>query len=262
MTNALNMGAPAAITPAKPGSRILGLHKACGPMYSIPQVSEVCAMTAVVAQSGVELQMPLQHLVMENVSWGLYGQLLRATERQHLSLTYDRGRLEIMSPLPEHERRKKILARCLETLAFERNIPIVCLGSTTFRQKSAKVGLEPDECYYIQHEPQMWSKNEIDLAKDPPPDLAIEVDITRRAIERPSVYARLGVPEIWRFDGQKLRGYLLQNDGAYREIDHSAALPFLAIADLERFLLMIPATREDTVLRSFRDWVRQNLPGG
>jgi len=138
---------------------------------------------------------------------------------------------------------------------MERGIPIGSLGSTTFRRKDLAKGLEPDECYYIQHESAVRGKKRIELPADPPPDLAVEIDITHREIDRESIYAALGVPEIWVFDGQRLSAIVL-SEGKYRASETSAAFAFLQVADLERFIGMVEKTDETTVMRAFRDWIR------
>jgi Uma2 family endonuclease len=133
------------------------------------------------------------------------------------------------------------------------------LGSTTFRRRELRKGLEPDECYYIQHEEQIRNREEIDLTRDPPPDLVIEIDITHRAIGREAIYAGLGVPEVWRYDGLRLIALRLGPDGKYLPIETSAAFPFLRVAELEPFLKMISAAGRTKTMRAFRDWVRTNL---
>ena len=198
---------------------------------------------------------PDEHFVLRNVGWELYEMLLKEIGDRPIHITFDQGSLELMSPLPEHERWKKLIGHLIAILALERGIPIGSLGSTTFRRKDLAKGLEPDECYYIQHESAVRGKKRIELPADPPPDLAVEIDITHREIDRESIYAALGVPEIWVFDGQRLSAMVLR-EGKYRASETSAAFPFLKVADLERFIGMVEKTDETTVMRAFRDWVR------
>ena len=198
---------------------------------------------------------PDEHFVLRNVGWELYEMLLKEIGDRPIHITFDQGDLELMSPLPEHERWKRTIGRLIELLSLERSIPIGSLGSTTFRRKDLAKGLEPDECYYIQHESAVRGKKRIELPADPPPDLAVEIDITHREIDRESIYAALGVPEIWVFDGQRLSAMVLR-EGKYRASETSAAFPFLKVADLERFIGMVEKTDETTVMRAFRDWVR------
>jgi Uma2 family endonuclease len=201
----------------------------------------------------------VQYLALHDVSWGLYEHLLEEVGDRPIRITYDNGSMEIMSPLPEHERGKKIIGGLIELIALELNIPMCRLGSTTFKRKDLGKGLEPDECYYLRHEAQVRGKNRLDLPQDPPPDLVVEIDISYRAVDRERIYAALGVPEVWRYDGLRLTGLHLGPDGRYQAIEKSVAFPFLRIADLAPFLKMTAETDETSVMRAFRDWVRANL---
>ncbi len=202
-----------------------------------------------------------QRVLLEDVSWQAYETLLREIGDRSVRLTYDEGNLEIMSPLPEHEGSKKLIGAFIDILSIELRIPMRRLGSTTFRREDRAKGLEPHECYYVQNEARIRGKKDIDLRNDPPPDLAVEIDISYRGIQRESVYAGLGVPELWVFDGSRLEGLHLGADGRYQRIETSVAFPFLRLSDLERFLKPDPNVDETSALLAFRDWVRANLAG-
>lgn len=207
--------------------------------------------------SPVRQQELRDHCVLHGVSWHTYMALLKDLEdRPGLRVTYDRGTLEIMSPSERHENLKSLLGRMVELLTLELNIVCRTAGSTTWKRQDLERGLEPDECYYIANEPRVRGKREADLSVDPPPDLAIEVDLSRSAIDKLEVYAALGVPEVWRYDGQRLRAYLLENDARYAEGVRSASFPFLSIDHLERFLANEQRLDETRLMRTFRDWVR------
>ena len=118
--------------------------------------------------------------------------------------------------------------------------------------------MEPDQCYYIQNEPLVWDKEQIDLSQDPPPDLAIEIDSMSSSIDRFQIYADLGVPEIWRYDGQQFSMYWLENQ-QYELRDRSCAFPELTPFDMERFLLLKRTTKENALIRLFREWVRTDV---
>lgn len=201
-----------------------------------------------------------QHIVLHGVSWEFYEQLLKELEGRSIRVTFDNGSLEMMAPLPLHERWKSWIGRMIELLALERDIEIDTLGSTTFRRQDVIKGLEPDECYYIQHATEVRGKAELDLSIDPPPDLAIEIDITRRSVPRQPVYAALGVPELWRFHARELSVLELQKDRTYAPVPASTALPFLPMRQFERFLLRMENERQTKVLREFRDWVKTLPP--
>jgi Uma2 family endonuclease len=195
-------------------------------------------------------------IVINNVSWSAYEALVNGTQCAGTRFTYDRGVLEIMSPSREHERVKRLLGRMIEMLTFEREIPLSSSGSTTLRDVLKQRGLEPDECYYIAHEPAMRDRDEYDPAIDPPPDLAIEVDLSRSSVNKFSIYADLGVPEIWTFAGDLLEFRNLEPDRTYRPIERSVAFPFLKSADLQRFLDERHGAEETAWTRRFVNWVR------
>ena len=121
------------------------------------------------------------------------------------------------------------MGRLIEMLTFELDIPILGGGSTTFKHKELLRGLEPDECYWIANESVVRGKLEVDLTCDPPPDLAVEIDVTISSLNRQSIYAARGVPELWRFDGKTLRVHELQPNGEYAHLNTSPAFPFLPL---------------------------------
>jgi Uma2 family endonuclease len=199
----------------------------------------------------------VEYLHLEGVSWELYEHLLKVVGNRPLRLTYDNGELEIMSPLPQHERAKGTIGRFVSDILIELDLPHEALGSTTFRRQMKKAGLEPDECFYIQNQPRIAGKKRINLDRDPPPDLAIEIDVTSRSIPRLPIYAALGVPELWRYDGKKLQSLWLER-GEYRESDHSRAIPHLRVADLLRFVRIAEQKGDQTAaLKAFRTWLRR-----
>lgn len=193
--------------------------------------------------------------LLEGVSWQTYESLLRDLAPRRIYVTYDEGKLELMSPLLDHESWKKWIAQMIEIVCLERGIDRRSAGSTTFKRPDLAKGLEPDECYYIQHERQLRGRKRIQLPADPPPDLVVEIDVSHRALDREGIYRALGVPEIWRFRRGRLE-FLLITAGSYRVQPASRAFPFLKAYDLQRFLDRLPHEREITVMRAFRDWVR------
>jgi len=197
-------------------------------------------------------------LVLSGVSWKTYEALLEEIGQagQKLFLTYDQGRLEIMAPSPFHEKYKALIGRLIELMCLELDIPISNFGSMTCKREGVARGLEPDNCYYIQNQQLVGTRFELDLSIDPPPDLAIEMDYSPHALDRDSIYSQLGVPEIWTFDGQFLRGIGRNADGQYEPLEYSRAFPFLRLSDVERFLRMAPGTNDNDVVKAFRDWVR------
>jgi Uma2 family endonuclease len=200
--------------------------------------------------------------VLHGVSWQFYEACLAEIGDRSIRLSYDRGSLEMMSPSDEHERLKHLLARLIDVVTEELEIPIRGAGSTTWRKEDLARGLEPDECYYVQHELVLRGRDDVDLSVDPPPDLAVEIEITRSAVDRMGIYAGLQVPEVWRYDGQTLSVFWLDEHGEYQQRDRSPTFPFLPLAEVTRFLDARNETDETTWVRSFRRWVRDHiLPG-
>ena len=200
--------------------------------------------------------------VLHGISWSTYEALLQDLGSQRVFLTYDRGELEIMPPLPIHERWTSVLRWLVEAISDELGISIKTYGSATFRREDLDRGLEPDSCYYVQHAPQMIAKDDLDLSKDPPPDLAVEVDITHRSIAREPIYAALRIPELWRFDRRRLCFLLLAGNGEYEEIARSTAFPFLDSTVASNFLATLPSGDDSTIRKIIRQWVRETFVSG
>ena len=196
--------------------------------------------------------------VMYGIPWNTYVELRENPENYHLRMTYDRGTLEIMSPSANHEGFSSIIALAIATWTQELDIPIRSLGQMTCKREDLEKGLEPDKCFYVQGEPRMWNKMDVDLAVDPPPDLAIEVEISRSSVKKMPIYAALGVPELWRHDGQILRIYEL-SDGQYQSRETSICFPNFPVAKAEEILQQIGKVRETALMRGFRQWVREKF---
>ena len=196
--------------------------------------------------------------VLRGVPWRTYAHLRKLPENYHLHMTYDRGTLEITSPSPKHEGAASIIARLIAVWTEELNVPIRSLGEMTCSREDIDRGFEPDKCYYVQNEPRMWDKMDINLAADPPPDLAVEVEISRSSVNKMEIYAAFGVPELWRLDRRRLRVYELV-EGDYRPRESSLCFPQLPIAQLQRVLGRVGKVRETELIRGFRAWVRKNF---
>jgi Uma2 family endonuclease len=202
---------------------------------------------------------PANTTILQGIHWNTYQNLVRDLESQPgMRLTYDRGKLEILMPLPPRKTFKKLLGRFVKVITEELGIEIRSLGSTTWSREDLQKGLEPDECYYIQNELAVRGKDEIDLTIDPPPDLAIEVDSTSSSMNRMGIYAALGVPEVWRFDRQILTILSLVN-GDYQPCQVSLALPMFNDAVLMGFLELSQTMGETSLIRHVRQWVREQF---
>lgn len=204
---------------------------------------------------------PGKCLLLRDVSWSDFeGILADLGNHRSTRIAYDNGLLEIMAPLPEHEYFKQSLSIAIEDIAeiLEQNYE--SYGSTTWRKRAEQAGIEPDNCFYFQNEARVRGKLTFDLDRDPPPDLALEIDLTSKSLNRFPIYQRLGVPEIWCYDQGQLTVYRLQAD-EYRPVDRSTVFPALRVQELPQ---LIEAHREQGRLalrRAVRAWVREQING-
>jgi Uma2 family endonuclease len=196
-----------------------------------------------------------QRLTLHDVSWETYDKLLEAFgEHRAVRFTYDQGVLEFMVPLEAHENPSDLIGVFIRTLAVESGANIKGLASTTLRRRELARGAEPDKCYYIKNEPLVRGRT-VDLEQDPPPDLVAEIDITHTDIDKNALYAELGIPEFWRFDGQELKIYQSQ-DGLYQEESVSPTFPWAAKEVFYNFLEQCRSIGEAQAQRELGVWVQ------
>jgi Uma2 family endonuclease len=200
-----------------------------------------------------------QRLTLNNVSWETYEKILEAFgEHRTARMTYNEGTLEFMVPLEAHENPSDVIGAFIRTLVVESGLNLKSMASTTLRRKSLQRGAEPDKCYYIQNELLVRGR-EVDLEKDPPPDLVVEVDITHTDIDKNTLYAELGVPELWRFDGQVLTLFQLQGD-RYTEVIASPTFPWVDKALFYTFLKDCKLMGEAQAQRQLSSWIQSHCP--
>lgn len=203
---------------------------------------------------------PRQRFVLWNLGWDAYEHIVEALQEQHVRSTYDRGDLELMSPLPIHELIKVWFGHFMLALSLELQFRYQSLAQTTFRCRDRDRGLEPDDCYYLASLEKVADWTTLNLDRDPPPDLALEVDVTTSCLDRMGVYAGLGIPEVWRFDGERWHIHLLGADGTYGESASSAALPYLPIPEVTALLHQTLAMTDlGERFRTFTRWVREQV---
>lgn len=205
-----------------------------------------------------QTQAPAENrFLLRDVDWETYEKLRAIPANWRLRMTYDRGELEFMSPSKMHERIKKLNGRMIEAFTEELNISIQSTSLTTWKNPVLEKALEADESYYIQNEAIVRGLGEFDPEVDPPPDLAIEIEITSSALPRMKVYAAFGVGDVWRHDGDRLSVHVLNEDGQYEESAQSVNLPLLPPAQVDRFLREYQDADETACVRAFRRWVRE-----
>ncbi|MEM9266425.1 MAG: Uma2 family endonuclease [Cyanobacteria bacterium P01_F01_bin.13] len=202
-------------------------------------------------------------VVLNNISWEQFENLLYNLRDQcSVRLAYDNGSLEIMTPLPEHEHFKEVLGDAVKDIADELDLEYESYGSTTWRKRAKMAGIEPDNCFYFQNEAAVRGRLDLDLSQgDPPPDLALEIDLTSKSLDRFPIYARLDVPEIWCYDQGELEIYHL-TDGNYIPAVHSLALPNLPIKQLPEIIEAHRLQGRRAIRKAIRQWVREKIVEG
>jgi Uma2 family endonuclease len=199
-----------------------------------------------------------QRVILSGVTWQTYKQLLTELgDRRTSRLTYTQGTLEIIMPSDRHETHKKLIERMIETLTEELNLPTKSFGSTTLNREDLEKGAEPDSCYYIQNVSHIHGRT-INLTTDPPPDLVVEVDISNPSSQRIEIYKQLGVPEIWRYSGNTVQIYQLQA-GDYCSSEFSPTFPIVSTTVINQFLEQAETQDDTTLIRSWRQWIRQQI---
>lgn len=201
---------------------------------------------------------PGHQLLLKDVSWQMFEKILdELGETRAARVSYSKGMLEIMTPLAEHEDDKVIIGDLVKALLEELEIEFRSLGYTTFKNKKMAQAVEADDCFYIQNEAVIRGKKRIDLSVDPPPDLAIEIDITSRT--KFNNYEALGVPELWRYNGRKLQINVLQA-GKYVESDTSYNFPDLRIGEvIHQYVEQSRIVGRNSTMKTFRNWVRTHI---
>lgn len=196
-------------------------------------------------------------LILTTVAWSEYEQLLSDLgEGCAARVTYDRGRLEAMTPSSSHEMYALLVLRLAVLVADETGVDLESLGSTTFKREDLAQGAEPDTCFYVQHAASIIGKRNIDLRSDPPPDVVVEVDVSHGSVSKLAFYASLGVPEVWRYDERRMHIYHLTTQG-YIEAPASRTFPVLTSDALTESLERSKTAGQSGALRSFREWLRQ-----
>ncbi|WP_254567571.1 Uma2 family endonuclease [Oscillatoria sp. HE19RPO] len=202
---------------------------------------------------------PGQRVLLKDISWKEFEAILEDLgEHRGTRIAYDNGTLEIMTPLPEHEIGKVLISNLVEILLEELDIEFWSLGSTTFKNQVMAQGIEPDNCFYIQHEAAVRGKDRLDLTVDPPPDLALEIDVTSRT--HTMIYQGLKVPELWQFEKGILKISRLQEDGTYQEGDRSQIFPNFPLTEvIPQYLEQAKTEGRNKTMKAFRAWVQEVL---
>jgi Uma2 family endonuclease len=197
-----------------------------------------------------------ERVVLSCVSWETYERLLTDDEERRVPrMTYDQGVLELVTPSTPHEEDALVFAHLVFIVAANLGIPIRSVGSTTFRRQDLERGFEPDASFYVQNEKRIRGQRDVDLTVDPPPDVVLEMEMSRSALDKLPLFASMGIPEVWRCDGQRVTIFILEQD-RYRESSNSLALPVLTSDILTRFLAESRTALSPDWFQAVSDWAR------
>ncbi len=195
-------------------------------------------------------------VALPRVAWETYERLLADDEERRIPrLTYDRGVLEAVSPSLPHDEDALTITRLVDIVAANLGVPIRSVGGTTFRRRDLERGFEADASFYIQRAPAIRGRRQVDLSVDPPPDLVLEMEVSRSAVDKLGVFAAMGVPEVWRSDGQRVTILLLEGEG-YRESASSLSLPALTAKQAAAFLALSRELLSPDWFHAVSDWAR------
>jgi Uma2 family endonuclease len=203
--------------------------------------------------AGAKLELP-------DIDWDEYENLLSQMEMfPGHRLSYGRGRLIIVSPSAEHEDYKEFIYSLVRLISLETDVALESRGTTTFKSKLLLKGAEPDTCFYVRNAASVIGKRRINLETDPPPDLVVEIDLSRDSLNKFPIYASLGMPEIWRYDGVTTRFYQLVGEN-YEVIQNSLAFPVLTANVVTQYLELNKTDGQSAALRAFRQMLRSRTP--
>jgi Uma2 family endonuclease len=202
-------------------------------------------------------------VVFHEVTWDDYEAMLRIVGERRIRVTYDQGEMEVFMPTFEHDGDGYLLGRMVDLLTEELGVSIRGGDTTTHKREDLGKGAEPDKCYWFgKNARQMRGKHQLDLTRDPAPDLVIEVDVTRTSLDRLKIFAAMGVPEVWRSTSRSLQFLHLQEDGTYQPRPTSRNFPSLPVSSVAQFLKQGRTTDSIDWIRSFRAFVRENVVPG
>lgn len=199
---------------------------------------------------------PGQRVLLQDVSWEEFEAILEELGRGSVRVAYYDRTLEIMTPLPEHEYFKETIGDAIKDMAETLELDYESYGSTTWRRQAKQAGLEADNCFYFQNEASVRGRLDINLAQDPPPDLALEIALTNKSLEWFPIYARLGVPELWCYDDGKLKVYHLEGE-QYIEVERSSIFPELDVRAVPQLIEENRSAGRLALRRAVRAWVRK-----
>ncbi len=195
--------------------------------------------------------------LLQNISWETFKTMLAEMGDERKSrISYNNGIVEIMTPLMPHENSNRLIEAFVGVLCEELDLEVKSTGSLTLTRDDLEKGGEPDSSYYIQNESIVRDKENINLGIDPPPDLVLEVEYSKPKVDKLSLYAAMGIPEFWRYNGTVLRIYVL-SEGQYTEVETSPTFSSVLVKQIPKFIIQAKKDGQMSTIRAFRNWVRE-----
>jgi Uma2 family endonuclease len=197
-------------------------------------------------------------VLLHDIDWQTYLTIADALPERKIRITYDRGDMEIMTVSFMHERYKSLIATLIFAIAVALKRTAENFGSFTHRREDLSRALEPDLCFYLGHFPVVAGKTTIDLEKDPPPDLMVEIEISRSILDRLAILRALQVPEVWRVEQRRVRVLILRQEG-YQDVDRSPSFPEIPRAWLSKWLAFGLHAGGQEMAQKVQAWIRTNV---
>ncbi len=202
-------------------------------------------------------------IVFHDATWDDYESMLKLVGDRPIRVLYDRGEMEVYMPSYGHNHDAFLRGRMVDVLAEELRVSYRGGDTTTHKRADLDKGAEPDKCYWFGEKArQMSGKVRLDLPRDPPPDLVVEVDVTRTSLARLPIFAAMEVPEVWRSTGRSLQFLHLQEDGTYQARPFSRNFPALPVARVAQFLKEGRTADSTDWIPAFRAFVREKVVPG
>jgi len=202
---------------------------------------------------------PGEPLILQGLTWQDYLAISESLADRRFRISFADNEMEILMPSMIHEFWADLLGDLIKALAAEFKIPVISLRSMTWTREDLEKAVEPDNCYYLTSAPRMLGKTTVDLAVDPPPDLAIEIEVSRGSGRQLSIYAAMGVPEVWRCDTEEVTVHQLTAEGDYEVSPHSRYFPRMPMNEFTRFIGMRDRLFDNDIVDAFRAWVREQI---
>lgn len=227
-----------------------------------PHASEL-SLISPLTQPGVAVEagreLGERRIFIQDVDWATYRKIADALTGVRVRVSFDGETLELMTTHSPHSWYARVIFQMVVAMTEETGMLQLSSGEFTMERDNLQRAIAADESFYLENEPKVRARERIDLNVDPPPDLGVEIDMTTDSRRRFSIYAKIGVPEIWRYDGRVVTIHQRQQEGRYVTVERSRYFAFLTAAELTRFLAQRGQVDQNSLVRSFREWVKNQL---